>query len=247
MSTVLITGANKGIGLGFVKKYLNRPNTTVIAGVRNPTSPEAKAISELPKADGSKVIIVKIENTSDTDAAEAVESIKKQGVDKLDIAIANAGIYGTDAFVKVSEIKTKDLLEHFDVNTAGTVRLFQAVLPLLKKGDNPRFLALSSIVGTIGLMDQIPFNVPSYGSSKAAINFLTRRIHFENEDLISIAVHPGAVQTDNGNAAARFFGLPEANVTLDESVDGLVGILDKASREETSGKFLSYDGTAIPW
>lgn len=82
-------------------------------------------------------------------------------------------------------------MEHFNVNAAGVIRLFQAVLPLLKKGTNPRFMVISSGVATITNMEYIPFTVPSYGASKAAINFLARRIHFENEDLIAFAVHPG--------------------------------------------------------
>lgn len=88
-------------------------------------------------------------------------------------------------------MKTSDLLEHVDVNAAGVVRLFQAVLPLLQKASKPKFMAVSSGVATIAGMEYVPFTVSSYGASKATLNYLIRRIHFENEDLIAFAVHPG--------------------------------------------------------
>lgn len=222
MTTVLVTGANKGLGKGFVTKYLSRPNTTVIGSVRNPSSAEAKALNSLPKGTGSKLILVKIENTSDDDAVTAVSSLREQGIDHLDIVIANAGIFKISAFVKVEEMKTFDLMEHFDVNAAGTVRLFQAVLPLLKQGNKPRFMALSTVVSTIGAMEHIPFSTPSYGASKAALNFLVKRIHVEHEDLIAFVVHPGAVSTEEGDAASRFFGMPKAPTPVEDSVNGLV-------------------------
>lgn len=88
-------------------------------------------------------------------------------------------------------MKISDLLEHINVNTAGPVRLFQAVLPLLEKADKPKFLVITSAVATISGMEYVPWNVSSYGASKAAANWLVRRIHFENEGFIAIAAHPG--------------------------------------------------------
>ncbi|MCJ1381700.1 hypothetical protein MMC17_004811 [Xylographa soralifera] len=234
MTTVLVSGANKGIGKGFVEKYLSRPNTTVVATVRNTSAPDSKSLNHLPKANGSKLIVVRVESTSEIDAVEAVKSLESHGITKLDIVIANAGIFKLKAFQKVTDMQTADLMEHFNVNTAGVVRLFQATWPLLQKSNKPKFMVISSGGATIAGMEHVPWTISSYGSSKAAINYLTRRIHFENEKLIAFAVHPGAVQTEEGNAAARFFGLPEAFTTVKDSVDGLTAKLDAATREETS-------------
>lgn len=164
-----------------------------MATIRDPAPEVSNALEQLPKAKGSKIIIVKVESTSDTDAANAIKSLSAHGITKLDIVIANAGIYRLEAFQKVADMKTSDLLEHVDVNAAGVVRLFQAVLPLLQRAPKPKFLVISSGVATISGMEHIPFTISSYGASKATINFLTRRIHFENEDLIALAVHPGRV------------------------------------------------------
>lgn len=137
--------------------------------------------------------MVKIESTSPTDALEAVESIKSQGITHLDVVIANAGIFKTEAFQEVAVMKTTDLLEHVNVNAAGPVRLFQATLPLLKAAKQPKFIYISSGVATISAAEYIPYTITSYGASKAAMNFLLRRIHIENEDLIALAFHPGYI------------------------------------------------------
>lgn len=174
-----------------VKKYLARPHTTVIGTVRDPSAPASKALHDLPKAEGSRIIVVKIESTSDTDALEAIKSLSTHDIDHIDIVIANAGIFSISAFQRVSEMKTSDLLHHFDVNAAGPVRLFQAVLPLLEKAAAPIFMAVFTAVSSIAGLEYIPFPLSSYGASKAALNYLVRKIHFENEGLIAFAIHPG--------------------------------------------------------
>lgn len=180
-----------GIGEGFVKKYLSRPNTTLIGTVRDPAGVEGQALTKLPAALGSKVILVKVESTSETDAKDAIYTLSSHDISHIDTVIASAGIFRSDAFRKVCEMKTSDLLEHVDVNAAGMIRLFQATLPLLRKADKPIFMAVSSIVATLGGMEHSPYTLGSYGASKAALNFLVRCIHFEQPELIAFAVHPG--------------------------------------------------------
>lgn len=179
MTIVLITGANRGLGRGFVQKYLSRPNTTVVGSVRDDSSPEAHALHSLPKAERSKLILVKIENTSKTDAKDAVASLKSHGIDSLDIVIANAAWADLSAYVPVAEMKTSDLIDHVNTNSGGVICLFQATLPLLKKGTNPRFVALSTGLASFGIQEHIPFPSSSYASSKAVVNFLVKRIHLE--------------------------------------------------------------------
>jgi NAD(P)-dependent dehydrogenase (short-subunit alcohol dehydrogenase family) len=111
-ATVLITGANRGnfetqkvsasdsntnlftgIGRGLLAVYLSRPDTTAIAAVRDTTSATTLSLKDLPHGSGSKLIIVKIDNVSLTDAGEAVNQLKAEsGITSLDVVIANAGI-----------------------------------------------------------------------------------------------------------------------------------------------------------
>jgi len=163
----------------------------VVAAVRNPSGKEAQDLKSLPRSEGSQLLLIKIESTSETDAVEAVKSIQSQGVSHLDVVIANAGIFKTEAFLEVAKMKTSDLIEHVDVNVNGPVRLFQATLPLLRAAKQPKFVVISSAVSTITNAEYIPYTVTSYGASKAALNFLLRRIHIENPNIIAIAFHPG--------------------------------------------------------
>ncbi|KXG50412.1 Short-chain dehydrogenase/reductase SDR [Penicillium griseofulvum] len=247
MSTILISGANKGIGRGLVAKYLARDNVTVIAAVRNPTSSEATSLSDFPTGKGSRLIIVKIDASSNTDAKAAVEKLPSQGVSALDIVIANAGIFDTAAFTTVADSTIAQIQAHLDVNTIGPVRLFQATLPLLEKSSSPRFILSSSLMGTIGGIKDIPLKIAPYGASKAAANFFVRKINFEHDKIATLAIHPGAVKTDAGNDAARAAGYPSAFVEVDDSVNAIVAKIDTLTKDNGAGEFWNIDDTTIGW
>lgn len=87
----------------------------------------------------------------------------------------------------------------------------------------------------------------SYGLSKAAFNFVTKAIHLQHKEIVSVAVHPGWVKTDMGNASAKHFGLESAFHEVGDSVKAVVGIIDKATKENESGKFIGFDGNTVPW
>jgi norsolorinic acid ketoreductase len=180
----------QGIGRGLADALLKRPHHVVIAAVRDPSSASAVSLRDSPTADGSKVILVKIESTSEADPAEAVKSIQTQGITALDIVIANAGISGS--YARVDAINVADMREMFEVNTLPVVSLFKAVYPLLQKSKNAKFVAITTNGASIVDMEEnIPFILGSYGVSKAAVNYLTRRIHFENDWLTTFVINPG--------------------------------------------------------
>ncbi|KAM5440980.1 putative secondary metabolism biosynthetic enzyme [Microsporum ferrugineum] len=250
MSTiVLVTGATKGIGRGFVEQYLKRENTTVVAGVRSPSSAEATSLCQFDVAPGSRAILVKIDARSETDALEAIQVLRKQhGIGRLDIIIANAGIFYPGANQKVLDMKLADLQEHINVNAYGVIRLFQATWPLLEQSEKPIFLLNSAAAGSIAGMKafaQVPLN--SYAASKMLANFFITKVHFEHPSLISFAVHPGSVVTENRTAAAERLGVSVQGISVDQSVLSLLSVLDNATVATTSGTFLNVDGVPIPW
>ncbi|KAJ0277355.1 hypothetical protein Brms1b_007390 [Colletotrichum noveboracense] len=116
---VLITGANRGIGKGLLEKYLARPNHTVIGTVRDPDHESAKVLASLPKANGSSLVLVKFDITVKTDGLEAVKQLEAQGINHLDVVIANAGV--CFAWPKVSEIKVEDIEGHYVPNVHGLI------------------------------------------------------------------------------------------------------------------------------
>lgn len=245
-TTYLITGANRGIGRGLVAAYLAQPNTTVIAAVRGPNHTTSKSLWTLSKGASSKLVVIRIDSASKSSVTAAIEELQAaHNVGTLDVVIANAGI--SKCYPPVAEVTVEDVQEHFLINTIGPLVLFQAVLPLMKESTQPKFVAISSAAGSIGSMG--PGSVPNaaYGPSKAALNYLTRKMHFENNDLIAFPIDPGWVQTDMGNSAAIKFGVPEADISLEKSVEGLVAVIDGATREKTSGHFSIYNGELSPW
>ncbi|KAJ4311883.1 hypothetical protein N0V94_007730 [Neodidymelliopsis sp. IMI 364377] len=244
----LITGANRGIGKGLTSALLQRPNTTVIAGVRDIAN-STSVLGALPKADGSKLIIVKLDSQSESDPANAVSELAKtHSITSLDVLIANAGIAHSGA--KVSAGSAAALRDHFETNTIGPILLFQAFVPLLKTSADPKFLAISTFLGSIGAQEQFPAgDFSPYGPSKAALNWLVKRVHIEEEWLTAYVSHPGLVITDMSRAftgdeetAKKMGGIP-----VEASVEGLLKTLDGSSRKETGGQFMSYDGSVLPW
>jgi norsolorinic acid ketoreductase len=158
------------------------------------SSASSTSLTKISTTNGSKVITVAIDSSIDTSAKEAVDTLKTQhGIKMLDVVIANAGIskyYGLAEITPVEEVR-----EHFEVNTIGVLTLFQATLPLLKKAPDPVFMALSTGICSIGDMGSLPLPVTAYGISKVALNYMVRKIHFENPGLIAFVISPGYVQS----------------------------------------------------
>lgn len=251
--TYLITGAGRGIGKGFVAAILQKPSTTVIAAVRDPSKDTVQAITHLPKAMGSKLIIIKLDSAIESDAFDAVTRLQKDhGITSLDVVIANAGINHSGN--PVIQNSPAAVLEHFSVNTVGPLTLLQATAGLLKASNSgrPSFVALSSIIGSIGSMElvaELPPTMSPYGASKAALNWLVRRLHFEEPWLTSFVFHPGVVLTDMTAAAMEETGADPRDfgaITVEVSVTAMVKTIDSATRE-ISGTFQNYDGTTLPW
>jgi norsolorinic acid ketoreductase len=186
--TYLITGANRGIGLGLAAHYLALENTTVIAGVRNPSS--VSDLKALKTGSGSRLIVVKIDSVSTTDASAAVEELKsKYQITHLDVVIANAGLgsyWGPALTTPIAEFET-----HLRVNATGTLILFQAVHGLLSAAKEPKFVPIGTPVGSMGEMEKYPLPSTAYGTSKAALNFLTKKLHLEHENMVIFPLAPG--------------------------------------------------------
>ncbi|KAL4925302.1 SDR family oxidoreductase [Aspergillus undulatus] len=242
----LITGANRGIGRGLVEIFLARPNVTVIAAVRDPNSASSSSLLTLPKGLGSKVILVKIDSKSSIDPEAAIQVLQNEHqVNHVDVVIANAGI--CDDFSTVHSVQIQTVKEHVDVNAYGTLYLYQAVYPLLKKSQKPVIVGVGSPLGSIGGMEQSPYPGAAYGPSKAMLHWILRKIHFENDEFVAFVADPGFVQTDMGNSGARKHGMEKAFQTVEESANGIVNLIDSATRESVGGQFRVWDGSHIPW
>ncbi len=182
--------SSSGIGKELLKLYLAQPKTTVISAVRDVSHPSVQQLNSLPVADGSRHIIVKVDSKSLTDAKDAVQELQtRYGITKLDTVVANAGVgnyWGLTADTPISEVE-----EHFQVNSVGPFVLYLAVRSLLLASAKPRFVVLSTELGSMAMQKQRPIGDVAYGMSKAALNFFVAKVHHEEPSLIAFPIHPG--------------------------------------------------------
>ncbi|KAJ9607444.1 hypothetical protein H2200_008517 [Cladophialophora chaetospira] len=249
-TTVLITGSKSGIGKGLLATYASRPNTLAIAAIRDgPDSEAAKALTSLPVGSGSKIVVAEYDASSRIAAVELVSYITStHKVSSLDIVIANAGIL--KHFGPAKEASAETISEHFEINTLAPILLYQATRELLNASkQTPKFIFISSSIGSNGLQDHYPLPVLAYGLSKNALNWAASRIHREEDRIVIIAQQPGWVQTAMGNSAAELAGMsPEdVPVTLEDSIKGLISVFDKADKATYSGKFWDQNDAQVPW
>ena len=192
--------------------------------------------------------MVQLRVDSDADHQAAAKRVEAEA-GRVDVVIANAGISNSDAYQPVEKLSIDKLREHFEVNAVGPARLFKALFPLLSRSSKPIYTVVSSSAGSLASQSSAAnFHVATYGSSKAAANFLVQRVHVEHTNITAFPIHPGWVKTDMGNSVAKVVGMDEAPMTLEQSVTGILKIVDPATRETHSGKFWNAeDGKELPW
>ncbi|KAF4438725.1 ketoreductase [Fusarium acutatum] len=243
---VLITGCNRGIGRGLFETYVASADNIVVAAVRDPTADSSKELLNVAKGTNSRCILVNIDSASEMDALEAMSSLRRDhGIAKLDLVIANAQISKYFGTAEVTSVK--EMIDHFRINSVAPLLFFQATCPLLHAAKAPKLVTISSGAGSLRFMENLKVENTAHGSSRAALNLTTRRIHFENRDLVAFSINPGWLQTDLGNHAAQSSGLSAAPVSVQDGVNGIVNVIDGATRNVTSGRFLSWENKELPW
>lgn len=168
-TVVFISGVSRGLGKTLAETYLSKPNHTVIGSTRSGDDTELKAFAP---ADGSKVILVKIESSTLSDPEAAVKDLTVAGIDHVDIVIANAGV--SPAILPPAMADLDEMMNAFTVNTLGPWSLFKALLPLLEKSQSAKWVGITSAVASLGAMEAFGAHVaPCYGVSKVGLNWLT--------------------------------------------------------------------------
>ena len=224
---VLITGANRGLGLEFAKQYA-KDGYEVIACSRKINKKD-----DLHKlqANFKNISIYKLDVANFSSIDQFAKSLKKP----IDILINNAGIYPDSS---IDHVDYKAWLDAFKVNTLSAFKMTQAFLPHLKKGQLKKVASLTSKMGSID--DNSGGSEYLYRSSKAALNMVMKSlsIDLKPKGLLLITLHPGWVRTDMGG--------PNGLIDVEESVAGMKHQINKLSIK-TSGQFIAYDGKKIPW
>lgn len=230
MQTVLVTGANRGIGLALTKALLSRGNN-VIACSRKPD-----AASELQSLrDGTdRLTLLSLDVDSETSVLDAVSKVSEI-YGKLDVLVNNAGVFPEEGYEAFEDLDLNLFGAAFQTNVIGVARVSQGFLPLLRKGTNPRLVNISSGAGSIGAKEDNHYYC--YSVSKAALNMLTKALSNElkGEGVTVVALSPGWVQTEMGGE--------KAPLTPEESAASIAETLDQLTIEST-GNFVGRDGKA---
>jgi NAD(P)-dependent dehydrogenase (short-subunit alcohol dehydrogenase family) len=228
----LVTGANRGLGLEFVRQLLARGDR-VIATCRQPG--KATALNALVGEHPGRVHVLPLDVADPRAIAELVRELALvEGGERIDLLVNGAGVlHSGERFGSVGADKLED---SFRTNAMGPFLLAQALAGKLR--DRARIANISSQLGSIA--NTTRFGTPSYDISKAAQNMATALLAaaLRERGIVVVALHPGWVQTDMGGAGAT--------VTPTDSVAGLLRVIG-GLKPADSGRFLDWQGESLPW
>ena len=228
--TILITGANRGIGLEFVKQYAQK-DWQVLACCRHPES--AYALSDLAKSHAN-VAILPLDVTDDATIKRLATQLENQ---PIDILVNNAGV-SLDDDNGFGSVDRDDWQTTLNVNSLAPVLVSQALVKNVSKSDKKIMAFISSKMGSIS--DNQYGMYYSYRASKAALNaqVMSMAIDLKTHGITTIALHPGWVKTDMGG--------PDALITTKTSVEGMSQVLSEITLKD-SGTFRGFNGEHISW
>jgi NAD(P)-dependent dehydrogenase (short-subunit alcohol dehydrogenase family) len=231
MATVLITGANRGLGLEFVRQY-SADGWRVIATCRAPDS--AAELKRLANASAGGVRVLAMDVT---DAASINSAAAAVGDEPIDLLLNNAGV-GNPPKQHVGSLDYAAWRRVLDVNTLGPMRVTGAFLENVARSDRKLIVTVTSGMGS--LEDNTSGGSYAYRSSKAGVNMVMKNLAIElaPRGIICVVVNPGWVRTDLGGPRGRM--TPSESIAAVRSVIAALGPKD-------SGKFLNYDGKPYPW
>jgi NAD(P)-dependent dehydrogenase (short-subunit alcohol dehydrogenase family) len=227
MSTLLITGANRGLGLEFVSQYA-ATGAKVLAACRQ-TSDGLKALARTYPS--VEILALDVADRSSIDVLAA--ELKGRTINVL---INNAGIYGPREQA-ADKMDFDAWAEVFAVNTMAPLAMMQAFMPHLTVAKGSKIITVTSKMGSIAESSGGNY---AYRSSKAALNMVmhSAALDLKSKGLSIAVLHPGWVRTDMGGA--------NASLSPTESVSGMRRVIDGLTPAQ-SGQFFNYDGTPIAW
>ncbi len=231
MSSVLITGASRGLGLEFSRQYLAE-GWKVIAACRNPST--AEPLRRLEHGSEGSLTIVEMDVTDGTSVHRAAERL--QGT-AIDITINCAGIFGRRRQT-IGSLDYREWVEVLEVNLLGPARVSEAFLEHIRQSERRLIVTITSGMGS--LADNTSGGSVLYRTSKAAVNMLMRTaaIDLRPQEISCVVLNPGWVKTDMGG--------PNARISAEQSVGALRRVIARLGPED-SGRFYNHDGREYPW
>lgn len=227
--SILITGANRGIGLEFCKQFA-QAGWQIIACSRHPQAPELVELAHAHNA----VQVVELD-LNDLQACE--KTLTQLEMSSIDIVINNAGTSGQSDQSLLTHYDVDNAHQLFQVNSIAPVKVVEYLLPKLKQGETKTIVNITSRMGSIE--DNDSGKSYAYRSSKAALNALMKSVQIDLADqgFKVLLLHPGWVQTDMGGKHAQ--------ITPEESVKGMMKLI--LSAHDLPEIFYHYQGHVLPF
>jgi NAD(P)-dependent dehydrogenase (short-subunit alcohol dehydrogenase family) len=240
MRRVVVTGANRGLGLELTRQLL-AAGDEVVAAAREPK--KAEVLNKLVATSGGRATVVRLDVGDPAEIDAAALQIGER-FDAVDLLINNAGIWtapGEPERVSggpLAELRPEPVLELLRVNAVAPILVTQALAPGLAAAGRAVVVNLSSGLGSIE-RTTARGNI-AYAMSKAALNMVTRQLAAElaGQGTVVVSMSPGWVATDMGG--------PSASLEPPESVHGILNVLDALTPAQ-SGSFLDHTGARLPW
>jgi NAD(P)-dependent dehydrogenase (short-subunit alcohol dehydrogenase family) len=227
MPSVFITGANRGIGLEFVRQYAD-DGWRVFAVCRDPSR-----ASDLVAIKGD----IRIESL-DVGDFDAIENLaRKLSNEPVDVLINNAGVYGAGP-QNLKSLDPEIWMETLRINCMAPIYVSRAFIENVARSAQKIMVAITSKMGSID--DNTSGGAYIYRSSKAALNAAVKSLAIDlaPRGITAAVIHPGWVQTDMGGAGAP--------TSVEKSVSGMRKVIGRLGLKD-AGRFWSYDGKEIPW
>ena len=236
MSTVLITGANRGLGLRFAQCYAEQ-GWKVYAASRS-LSPDLAALAD--KYDGLHSVSLDVSDPTSITALAA-----QLGDEPIDVLLNNAGIYGDTSFpdggIAHQNFGDSDF-ENWEnvlrVNVFGPMRMAEAFVDNVARSEQKKLVTLSSEISS-NAMNEFG-GMYAYRTSKAAVNIMMTSLGVDLADrgVLCLALHPGWARTDMGG--------PNAPISPEDSVDGCMRVIAELNKDMV-GKLIQFDGQVLPY
>ena len=231
LSTVIITGANRGIGLALTQRFHQSGQWRILACCRDPD--KASELWELANQSADKIGVYKLDVSDKESVQDFAKIIEGQ---KVDVLVNNAGIKGGD-HQTLLDMDYDAWAEAFAVNSMAPLRMVQAVIGNLRLSDQAKIATISSQMGAMTWPGRGSY---AYSSSKAAVNKVMRilALDLEPDGIIVSLFHPGWVQTDMGGKSA--------SISPEESAEGLFKSITGLKKSD-SGRFFKWTGEEHAW
>ncbi|XP_067312791.1 C-signal-like [Pseudorasbora parva] len=249
--SVLVSGANRGLGLEMVKQLLEAHCSKVFAACRDPDGKNSEGLRELAKKHPGVVTLVKLDVADPCSIKESAEKVGSLlGKNGLNLIINNAAVLPSKSMLTAT---VEDMVCAFNTNMLGPLFVIREYLPYLRAAakasgktgmscDKAAVINISTDSASMSIMASLPEPFPffPYSISKAGLNMLTvyTARDLKADEILCISIHPGWVKTDMGG--------DEATIDARQSVEGMLRVIGSLS-EKQNGGFMDYTGKTMPW